>query len=79
MAIKTGIHMNRQSYGPSRRISIAYYGNKGVIFKGLFNSSGYYCVGKQHIEYGYDLREVWNNWAKVVHVGDYSLYQEQDA
>lgn len=68
--------MNRENYDPTRRAALAYYQDKGVIFKSpYYGTPDYICVGKQHIAYGETFQEAWHEWAKMVKVGEYAQYK----
>ena len=70
--------MNRENYDSSRRISIAYFGDKGIIFTSPWKGvSPYMCVGKNNIAFADTFQEAWHEWAKRVKVGPYELYKEE--
>ncbi len=61
------------SSDPARRLSLAYYQEKGVIFKSPYRDTPQYvCVGKQRIAYGNTFQEAWDDWAKCTHTGKYA-------
>ncbi len=70
--MKTQTHSATGS-DPARRLSLAYYQEKGVIFKSPYRDTpDYVCVGKQRIAYGDTFQQAWDVWAKSTFTGKYA-------